>query len=353
MATEAATKPIVLGCGANVTAVTLGVRDGKYLVAEKRCRCLPRDIRRFVGRMKVYDVIEEYDGKRKDDGPMVVMDLIPGGNLADILDSHFQVEPISRFTLLQRFKMAYDLAQQVEQMHEKRIIHRDLKTQNVMIDENFMCVLIDFDFGREWTAEDLKRRDFTMTYTVGTYIYNPPELQNRDAAIEFCARARSDTQDEDVLFQKWISKIDVYQFGMLLYEMFTGIVPFNDRTSDQAKLSEDIYNGTVRLDVNDARLIGKCPRSVLDLIDECVAYEADMRPSMTEVRESIRNAFQDDDDLVKDREEFFDFCDQVDGGAFDEPVCHGTLENLRKCAEMGIPWSKDLLKKVEEHHLGE
>ena len=342
---------IVLGGGGNVDAVTLGVRDGTHLVAEKRCHWLRRDVQTFFGRIEV-EIEEEYEGKKKGDGPLIVMDLIPGGNLAEIIDHHFQVQPIPAFTLFQRFKMAYDLAYQVTQMHERNIIHRDLKTQNVMVDENFMCVLIDFDFGRNMRLEALGEKD--LTYFTGTFLYNPPELQGTEALDDFCKRAREDTkgQDDTVLFQKWVSKIDVYQFGMILYEMFTGIVPFSDQCLSPEELSKRLRTGSIHLTLNDPCL-RECPRSVLDLIGLCVTYQPEKRPSMEEVKNAIRDAFEDCVDLIEYGDEFFEFCESVDNGDFDKPVRHGTLENLRRCADMEIPWSIKILEQVEKLHLGQ
>jgi serine/threonine protein kinase len=106
---------------------------------------------------------------------------------------------------------AYDIAIQaargVAAIHEVGIIHRDLKTLNIMIDGNGVVRLMDFGIAK---SQDRDATSGTGTGQIlGTPEYMSPE-QARAQAID--ARA------------------DVYALGIVIYEMFTGQVPFRGQT---------------------------------------------------------------------------------------------------------------------------
>jgi tRNA A-37 threonylcarbamoyl transferase component Bud32 len=104
---------------------------------------------------------------------------------------------------------AYDLAIQVAEglqaVHEAGIIHRDLKTPNIMRDTQGMARLMDFGIAKRQDAETL-----TATgHLVGTPEYMSPE-QGQGQKVDF--------------------RSDVYALGVVTYEMFTGRVPFRGDT---------------------------------------------------------------------------------------------------------------------------
>lgn len=92
----------------------------------------------------------------------------------------------------------------LHRVHQPKVIHRDLKPQNILVDCAGRAYLADFGIAR------LSERTFlnTANYAMGTLNYMAPELFGSG---------------------EWVDeKCDVYSFGMIAYEMFTGLVPWKD-----------------------------------------------------------------------------------------------------------------------------
>jgi len=96
-------------------------------------------------------------------------------------------------------RLSLQLADALAMAHRQRIIHGDIRPENVLIDEHGNAKLSDFGFVRAAVATDV-----TLLGTVQRAAYNPPE------------HALRDTSDE---------RVDVYSLAVVLYEMLTGGTP--------------------------------------------------------------------------------------------------------------------------------
>src|SRR5689334_16227728 len=129
----------------------------------------------------------------------LVMDLMPGGTLADKIRAT-PLSPEQAARLLDQIANALDYA------HSQGLIHRDLKPQNILLDKQGNAHLTDFGIAKVLT----ETTGFTQTgVAIGTPAYMSPE-QWQDHALD--ARA------------------DVYALGIMLYEMLTGQLPFMAET---------------------------------------------------------------------------------------------------------------------------
>src|SRR5579864_5154234 len=129
----------------------------------------------------------------------LVMELLTSGNLADLVrQGPLPLEQINR--LLDQIGSALDYA------HQKDIIHRDLKSLNVLLDDGGNAYLSDFGLAK------LRSDSAALTQSgiaLGTWGYMAPE------------QWRGQTLD---------GRPDVYALGVLLYEMLTGRLPFQGET---------------------------------------------------------------------------------------------------------------------------
>jgi serine/threonine protein kinase len=100
--------------------------------------------------------------------------------------------------------IAFGIAAGVAYLHSRPapILHRDLKPANVLLDDNMEPVICDFGFSRYLDPEEQCAR----TLQLGTPIYMAPELWVSDDGYSFA--------------------VDVFAYGMILYELITGIHPF-------------------------------------------------------------------------------------------------------------------------------
>jgi serine/threonine protein kinase len=134
------------------------------------------------------------------------------GSVRDILDQNPELSWQMRYQLLT------DAAKGMEYLHSKHVIHRDLKSQNLLVDDMGVCKVADFGIS---TIKPSVTR--TMT-SIGTPVYMAPEVIARD---------------------KYSEKADVYSFGVLVVEVATGLLPYS--TGEFAKINSNRVCDTVRL----------------------------------------------------------------------------------------------------------
>ena len=104
----------------------------------------------------------------------------------------------------QKTVIAMGVAAGMARLHEQNVIHRDLKSPNVLLDKHMIPKVCDFGISTIAEMGD----DFIKTRRIGTPAWTAPEM--------FAGASYS-------------NKVDVYSYGMLLYEMITGERPFKKR----------------------------------------------------------------------------------------------------------------------------
>jgi len=135
----------------------------------------------------------------------LVTEYLVNGSIRELLDNkELLVEPehIRRFCIDSCKGMAY--------LHSRKVIHRDLKTHNLLIDEYWNVKVADFGLSRFMI--DL---DTTMT-ACGTPSWAAPEVLRK---------------------QHYSQKADIYSFGICLWEMVTRLRPYANLTPYQVILS--------------------------------------------------------------------------------------------------------------------
>ena len=128
--------------------------------------------------------------------PYIVMEYVPGGSLAELL----QQQP--RLPVQRTLQIALDLSDALARAHRLRIIHRDLKPANVLLAADGTPRLTDF--GVAHMADDATLTQAGML--IGTYAYLSPEACHGQILDE---------------------RADLWSFGVMLFEMLTGRLPFD------------------------------------------------------------------------------------------------------------------------------
>jgi serine/threonine protein kinase len=132
----------------------------------------------------------------------MVLNYIDGMNLRDVAQQHAQL-----LTPEQVIGIAYQLAEALHMIHENGIVHCDLKPSNVMLDFQTQSVVL-IDFGSIW------------------FMGQQPTKEIRGVSAEYMAPEQADPQ------AKLDEATDIYAFGVLLYEWFSGQRLFPGRTID-------------------------------------------------------------------------------------------------------------------------
>lgn len=166
--------------------------------------------KRFVIEAKIYEKIEHrHIAKILDTGfitndtndieiPFIVMNYIKGSSLADVLKKE------APFEVNRALTMAKSLLSVIDVIHQHNIIHRDIKPANIMIEEETgEAVLIDFGIAKDIVGG-------TRLTNTGAFLGSPGYM----APEQFTDSSKVGPE------------IDLYAFGVVLYEMLTGELPF-------------------------------------------------------------------------------------------------------------------------------
>jgi serine/threonine protein kinase len=180
---------------------------------------------------RVYDLVE-LDGDE-----FVSMEFLPGRTLKDIEDEE-RMLPVGR-----GLSIAKGICRGLAAAHRLGILHRDLKPENVIITEDGVPHLMDFGIAVEsavWAGE----KEETVP---GTPQFLAPELLRGEPPS---------------------IRTDVYAMGVLLYEMFTGRVPFDD--ADTARLVRMVISEEAPKAV---ALRPDLPPELHDILDRAIAKD--------------------------------------------------------------------------------
>ena len=153
-----------------------------------------------AARLNHPNVVGVYDTGSDDGTHYIVMEFVEGRTLADFLAKGGSLPP------LKAVEIAEHIADALQAAHEQGVIHRDVKSANVMVTREGTVKVMDFGIARMAEGDDV-----TQTAAVlGTASYLSPE-QAQGRKVD----ARS----------------DIYSLGIVLYEMLTGGVPFVGETA--------------------------------------------------------------------------------------------------------------------------
>lgn len=191
--------------------------------------------------------------------PFIVMEYVNGKTLKDYLREHGALDPQTAIHVMTQ------LAEGVLYAHQNKIIHRDLKSQNIMITEDQVVKITDFGI-----ALSSNEADITQTNTImGSVHYLAPELARGNLATE---------------------RSDIYALGIILYELLTGDVPFKGEGAVNIALQHlEAEMPSIKL-VND-----QLPNSLDNIISRCTSKQPSERyRSVDELLVSLRSALQMD-----------------------------------------------------------
>jgi adenylate cyclase len=204
-----------------------------------------------------------YEVTTVNERPCIAMEYVRG----ETLERRLRRGPLG---LTEGLRVAEEIAEALEAAHRRRVIHRDLKPANVMLTEAQHIKVMDFGLAMRMSRRDGVEESITLAIapseiaTVrGTPAYMPPE-QIRGAAVDH--------------------RTDIFAFGILLYELLTGINPFR-RVGIDATIAAILGQPVVPL---QDRLPGIPPALGAAVARMLAKDPAGRYPSFTELRSDLR-----------------------------------------------------------------
>ncbi|KAI4296757.1 hypothetical protein L6164_036685 [Bauhinia variegata] len=199
----------------------------------------------LLSRLHHQNVIKFVAACRKPPVYFIITEYLSEGSLRAYLHK-LERQTISMQKLI---AFALDIARGMEYIHSQGVIHRDLKPENVIMNEESHLKIADFGIACEEAYCDLLADD------PGTYRWMAPEMIKR---------------------KSYGKKVDVYSFGLILWEMLTGTIPYEDMTPIQAAFA--VVNKSLRPVIPSS-----CPPAMRALIEQCWSLQADKRPEFWQI----------------------------------------------------------------------
>ncbi|GKC33906.1 leaf rust 10 disease-resistance locus receptor-like protein kinase-like 1.1 protein [Tanacetum coccineum] len=221
---------------------------------------------------------------------LLVYEYISNGTVYDHL--HGQRAKESLLTWPIRMNIAIETASALVYLHANEIIHRDVKTNNILLDHNYCVKVADFGLSRLMP----NNVNHVSTAPQGTPGYVDPQYHQRYQLTD---------------------KSDVYSFGVVLVELISSMVAVDlNRSQDEISLANLALSKIQRCELDqliDPVLVSD-PKgeimvmitSVAELAFRCLQYHSEMRPTMSEVLDVLMDIQGegeiDDNDSIRDLE---------------------------------------------------
>merc|ERR1712036_72079 len=188
-------------------------------------------------------------GRVIDNLVFIIMEFVQGGLLFDLCQTMGAMgEDAGRFFL-------HQMLDSVEYMHSRRVVHRDLKLENILVDDNLNLKLADFGFACYKNIDALNSYRGTMTYMA-------PEIKE---GMQYKGQ-----------------NVDMFSIGVILFIMVQGIFPFKEARKEEYfyNLILQGQNDTYFQKVNGTDLSD----DFKDLILRFFAFDGNTRPTIEQVR---------------------------------------------------------------------
>lgn len=201
----------------------------------------------------IYGISEDKEGEL-----CLVMELMQGGALQNLLNSSEE--------LSERFKVqtAIEIASGLKYLHKqpKPIMHRDIKSANVLLSQERHAKLTDFGLAKvkQEISNQPQENKGMIKEVVGTLPWMAPELFNAKP--------------------KYTIECDIYSYGMLLWEIYSRKIPFQNAPSKELLIAW-------KKESRQEQLPDMCPELIAKLIQSCCDKNPKTRPSLDSIIQQL------------------------------------------------------------------
>ncbi|XP_010264788.1 PREDICTED: LEAF RUST 10 DISEASE-RESISTANCE LOCUS RECEPTOR-LIKE PROTEIN KINASE-like 1.2 [Nelumbo nucifera] len=283
-----------LGDGGFGTVYHGKLRDGRVVAVKRLYENNYKRVEQFMNEVEILTRLRHQNlvtlygcTSRRSRELILVYEYIPNGTVADHL--HGDRAKAGGLPWSIRMSISIETASALSYLHASDIIHRDVKTNNILLDNNFGVKVADFGLSRLFPT------DVTHVSTApqGTPGYVDPEYHQ-------CYQLTD--------------KSDVYSFGVVLIELISS-KPAVDITRHRHEINlanmaiNRIQNRTLHelidpcLNFESDHRVRRMATAVAELAFRCLQFEREMRPTMDEVLEVLNGIQSEEDGMVAKTEE--------------------------------------------------
>uniref|UniRef100_A0A0E0L7B6 Protein kinase domain-containing protein n=1 Tax=Oryza punctata TaxID=4537 RepID=A0A0E0L7B6_ORYPU len=266
--TENLSEKYIIGYGASSTVYKCELKSGKAIAVKRLYSQYNHGLREFeteletIGSIRHRNLVSLHGFSLSPHGNLLFYDYMGNGSLWDLLHGPSKKVKLNWDT---RLRIAVGAAQGLAYLHHDcnpRIIHRDVKSSNILLDENFEAHLSDFGIAKCVPSA----KSHASTYVLGTIGYIDPEY------------ARTSRLNE---------KSDVYSFGIVLLELLTGKKAVDNESNLHQLILSKADDNTV-MEAVDSEVSVTCTdmglvRKAFQLALLCTKRHPSDRPTMHEV----------------------------------------------------------------------
>ncbi|XP_015997302.1 serine/threonine-protein kinase A-Raf isoform X2 [Rousettus aegyptiacus] len=169
----------------------------------------------------------------------------------------------TRFDMVQLIDVARQTAQGMDYLHAKNIIHRDLKSNNIFLHEGLTVKIGDFGLA-----------------TVKTRWSGAQPLEQPSGSVLWMAAEVIRMQDPN----PYSFQSDVYAYGVVLYELMTGSLPYS-HIGSRDQIIFMVGRGYLSPDLS--KISSNCPKAMRRLLSDCLKFQREERPLFPQILATI------------------------------------------------------------------
>ncbi|XP_050305531.1 raf homolog serine/threonine-protein kinase Raf [Anthonomus grandis grandis] len=185
----------------------------------------------------------------------------------------------TKFSLFILIEIQRQIAQGMEYLHAKNIIHRDLKSNNIFLHDDMTVKIGDFGLATaktRWSGSQQSRQP------TGSILWMAPEVIRMQ-------------EDNPYSFQS-----DVYAYGIVMFEMLSGQLPYG-KINNKDQILFMVGRGYLKPEVTSLRQ--DTPNALRRLLEQCIKFNREERPLFSQICSSLENMLRNHPKISKSASE--------------------------------------------------